>query len=45
MTNYINSYCLVNRGNKDREVTISITTHGTFFGFVVDSKGFLIEDT
>ena len=45
MTNYITTYCLVNRGKKKRKVKITMKAHGVLAGLVVSSNNKIISDT
>ena len=45
MINYITSYNLVNLGDREREVTITISGHGVVACFAVDSNGYIIGES
>ena len=45
MTNYITSYYLVNSGSKEREVTVTIKGYGVIACLVVDSNGYIVNES
>lgn len=45
MVHYITSYSVINLGNRDRELTISVTGHGIVACFVVDSNGYVVGES
>ena len=45
MINYITSYYLVNLGEIEREVTVSISGYGVIACLVVDSDGYIVKDS
>ena len=45
MVHYITSYRVINLGNRDRELTISIAGHGVIACFVVDSNGYVVSES
>ena len=45
MVHYITSYHFINLGDREREVTITISGHGVVACFAVDSNGYIINDS